>query len=125
MQRRIGRIRVARSDDSRLKDLPDPGSLEGLEDDPRALGLQLQDVVVLVNAGEIGLQLGEHFRGKTFLVDAGWPFAHGLERREKFRIEEPRSVGAIVRPTVLPSSMKGLSKLGEKMTWFPIRRATR
>ena len=34
VQRRIGRIRIARSEDSRLDDLADPGQLDGLEDDP-------------------------------------------------------------------------------------------
>jgi putative FmdB family regulatory protein len=38
VQRRIGRVRFAKSEDSRLDDLADPSSLEGLEDDPRALG---------------------------------------------------------------------------------------
>jgi hypothetical protein len=37
VQRRIGRIRFARSEDSRLEDFADPSNLEGLEDDPRAL----------------------------------------------------------------------------------------
>lgn len=37
VQRRIGRIRFARSEESRLEDFADPSSLEGLEDDPRAL----------------------------------------------------------------------------------------
>ena len=38
IQRRIGRIRFARSDDSRMEDFADPSSLEGLEDDPQSLG---------------------------------------------------------------------------------------
>ena len=42
IQRRIGRIRFARSEESRLDNLADPGSLEGLEDDPRALGRMMR-----------------------------------------------------------------------------------
>ncbi len=44
VQRRIGRIRVARSDDSRLENLADPSQLEGLEDDPRALGRMMREM---------------------------------------------------------------------------------
>jgi putative FmdB family regulatory protein len=44
VQRRIGRIRVARSDDSRMENLADPASLAGLEDDPRALGRMMRDM---------------------------------------------------------------------------------
>lgn len=41
VRRRIGRIRIARSEDSRLESISDGGeldNLEGLEEDPRALG---------------------------------------------------------------------------------------
>ncbi len=38
VKRRIGRIRVARSEESRLEDLADPGNLEGLDDDPKPWG---------------------------------------------------------------------------------------
>ncbi len=44
VQRRIGRIRVARSDESRLENMADPTSLEGLEDDPRALGRMMRQM---------------------------------------------------------------------------------
>jgi len=42
VQRRIGRIRVARSEDSRLESLVDPAALDGLEDDPKALGRMMR-----------------------------------------------------------------------------------
>lgn len=42
VQRRIGRIRFARSEESRLEDFADPSSLEGLEDDPRALARMMR-----------------------------------------------------------------------------------
>ena len=42
IQRKIGRIRIAKSEDSRMDDLAsdfsDPAALEGLDDDPKALG---------------------------------------------------------------------------------------
>lgn len=56
VQRRIGRIRFARSEDSRLEDLADPGSLEGLEDDPRALGRMMRKM-----SREMGEDMGPEF----------------------------------------------------------------
>jgi putative FmdB family regulatory protein len=40
--RKIGKVRIARSTDSDLTDLPDPSNLEGLEEDPRALGKMMR-----------------------------------------------------------------------------------
>jgi len=42
--RKIGKVRVTRSADSSLEDLPDPSSLEGLEEDPRALGRMMRQM---------------------------------------------------------------------------------
>lgn len=56
VQRRIGRIRVARSEDSRLDDYSDPSSLEGLEDDPKALGRMMRKM-----SNEMGEDLGPEF----------------------------------------------------------------
>lgn len=56
VQRRIGRVRVARSDDSRLEDMADPSALEGLEDDPRALGRMMRKM-----SSEMGEDLGPEF----------------------------------------------------------------
>lgn len=56
VQRRIGRIRVARSDESRLESLADPGNLAGLEDDPRALGRMMRQM-----KGELGEDMGDVF----------------------------------------------------------------
>lgn len=46
VHRRIGRVRIARSEDSRLEELAtdfgDPAALEGLEEDPRALGRMMR-----------------------------------------------------------------------------------
>jgi len=38
VRRRVGRVRIAKSEESRLESLADPSALEGLEDDPQALG---------------------------------------------------------------------------------------
>lgn len=56
VQRRIGRIRVARSDDSRMENLADPASLAGLEDDPRALGRMMRDM-----SREVGEEMPPEF----------------------------------------------------------------
>jgi putative FmdB family regulatory protein len=56
VQRRIGRVRVARSEENRLENLADPSNLEGLEDDPRALGRMMRQM-----SGEMGEDLGPEF----------------------------------------------------------------
>jgi hypothetical protein len=62
--RRINRIRIARSDESRLAEMGDPRNLEHLDDDPRALGQMMR------NAGD---QLGE---------DMGPEFSEVVDRLE-------------------------------------------
>jgi putative FmdB family regulatory protein len=56
VQRRIGRVRIARSEESRLEDLADPSSLEGLEDDPRSLGRMMRKM-----SSEMGEDMGPEF----------------------------------------------------------------
>jgi len=56
IQRRIGRVRVARSEESRLENLADPSNLAGLEDDPRALGHMMRQM-----GSEMGEDLGPEF----------------------------------------------------------------
>ncbi len=56
VQRRIGRIRVARTDDSRLESMADPSNLEGLEDDPRALGRMMRQM-----SHQVGEEMGPEF----------------------------------------------------------------
>ena len=41
---RIGRVRIARSDDSRLESMADSADLDGLEDDPRELGRMMRSM---------------------------------------------------------------------------------
>jgi putative FmdB family regulatory protein len=56
IQRRIGRVRVAKSEESRLENLADPSNLAGLEDDPRALGRMMRQM-----GSEMGEDLGPEF----------------------------------------------------------------
>lgn len=69
IQRRIGRIRFARSEDSRLEDLSDPSSLGGLEDDPKSLGRLMRKM-----KNEMGSEIGE---------EVGPEFDEVVDRLEK------------------------------------------
>ncbi len=66
VQRRIGRIRVARSEESRLENLADPSSLEGLEDDPRALGRMMRQM-----SSEVGEEMPPEFNEVVGRLEAG------------------------------------------------------
>ena len=66
IQRRIGRIRVAKSEESRLENLADPASLEGLEDDPKALGRMMRKM-----GNEMGEDLGPEFKDVVDRLEAG------------------------------------------------------
>ncbi len=66
VQRRIGRIRFARSEESRLEDLADPSQLEGLEDDPKALGQMMRRM-----SHEMGEELGPEFEEVVDRLESG------------------------------------------------------
>lgn len=66
VERRIGRVRVARSEESRLEDLADPGMLAGLEDDPKALGKVMRKM-----SNEMGEDLGPEFSEVIDRLEAG------------------------------------------------------
>ncbi len=66
VQRRIGRIRIARSEDSLMDDFADPAALEGLEDDPRALGHMMRKM-----GREMGEDLGPEFDEVVDRLEAG------------------------------------------------------
>ena len=66
VQRRIGRIRFARSEESRLESLADPSSLAGLEDDPKALGRMMRQM-----SGEMGEDMGPEFGEVIDRLEAG------------------------------------------------------
>jgi len=54
LKRRVGRVAVARSEGSRLDDLMAGDSLDGLEDDPRAMGRFMRQM-----SREMGEDLGD------------------------------------------------------------------
>jgi len=66
VQRRIERIRFARSEDSRLDDLADPSMLEGLEDDPRALGKMMRQM-----SREVGEDMGPELNEVIDRLESG------------------------------------------------------
>jgi putative FmdB family regulatory protein len=66
VRRRIGRVRVARSDESRLESMADPSSLAGLEDDPKALGRMMRQM-----SSEMGEEMGPEFDEVIDRLEAG------------------------------------------------------
>jgi putative FmdB family regulatory protein len=66
VQRRIGRIRIAKSEDSRLDALTDTSDLEGLENDPRALGKMMRKM-----SNEMGEDVGPEFNEVVDRLEAG------------------------------------------------------
>jgi len=66
VQRKIGRIRVARSDESRLESMADPSALAGLEDDPRALGRMMRQM-----SGQMGEDMGPEFDEVVKRLESG------------------------------------------------------
>ncbi len=65
-QRVIGRVRLARSEESRLESLADPANLDALEDDPRALGRMMRQM-----SGELGEDLGPEFHEVVDRLESG------------------------------------------------------
>lgn len=66
VQRRIGRIRIAKSEESRLDSLTDTSGLEGIEDDPRALGKMMRKM-----GNEMGEDVGPEFDEVVDRLEAG------------------------------------------------------
>ncbi len=66
VQRRIGRIRFARSEDSRLEDFDDPSAMDGLEDDPQAMGRMMRKM-----SREMGEEMGPEFDEVIDRLEAG------------------------------------------------------
>jgi len=64
--RLIGRIRIAKSDDSRMEDFSDPSSLEGLENDPVALGKMMRKM-----SGELGEDMPDEFNEVVGRLESG------------------------------------------------------
>lgn len=66
VQRRISRVRIARSEESRLDDLSDLDNLEGLEEDPRALGRMMRKM-----SQEFGEDMGPELNEVIDRLEAG------------------------------------------------------
>lgn len=66
VERRIGRIRIAKSEESRLDSLTDPSGLEGLENDPQALGRMMRKM-----GNEMGEDVGPEFDEVVDRLEAG------------------------------------------------------
>jgi putative FmdB family regulatory protein len=66
VQRRIGRIRIAKSEENRLDDLTDTTNLEGLENDPRALGKMMRKM-----SNEMGEDVGPEFNEVVDRLESG------------------------------------------------------
>lgn len=56
IQRMISKVRIAKSEDSRIEDMVDPSKLDGIEDDPKALGQLMRQM-----GRESGEELGPEF----------------------------------------------------------------
>lgn len=66
VQRRITRVRVARSEESRMESLADPSMLDGLEDDPKAMGRMMREM-----SHEMGEELGPEFDEVVDRLESG------------------------------------------------------
>jgi putative FmdB family regulatory protein len=56
VERRISKIRIAKSEESRIEAMVDPAQLSGIEDDPKALGRLMRQM-----EGEMGEEVGPEF----------------------------------------------------------------
>jgi putative FmdB family regulatory protein len=66
VQRQIGRIRIAHSEESRLEKLADPSNLAGLEDDPKALAKMMRQM-----GSELGEDMGSEYDEVLDRLDSG------------------------------------------------------
>jgi putative FmdB family regulatory protein len=64
--RRIGKVRFARSEESRLENMADFDNLEGLENDPQALGQMMRKM-----GHEMGEELGPEFNEVVDRLEKG------------------------------------------------------
>jgi hypothetical protein len=66
LKRRVGRVAVARSEESRLDNIMTDDSLAGLEDDPRAMGRFMREM-----SREMGEDLGDEFEEVAGRLEKG------------------------------------------------------
>ena len=70
VRRRLGRVRFARSQESRLDNLTDPSALDGIEDDPRAMAKLMRQMKSEMG-DEIGDDAGPEFDEVVNRLEAG------------------------------------------------------
>lgn len=66
VERRLARVRYARSEESRLNALADPASLAGIEDDPKAMGKMMRQM-----STEMGEDMGSEFNEVVSRLEKG------------------------------------------------------
>jgi putative FmdB family regulatory protein len=66
VQRRIERVRIAKSEETRLDALTDPSGLEGIENDPRSLGKMMRKM-----SNEMGEDVGPEFDEVVDRLESG------------------------------------------------------
>ncbi len=66
VRRRMTKVRIAKSEESRMESVMDPSSLEGLEDDPKALGQMMKKM-----GKEMGEDLPPEFDDVVDRLEAG------------------------------------------------------
>jgi putative FmdB family regulatory protein len=66
VQRKIGRIRVARSDANHLESIADPARLANLDEDPRSLGRMMRDM-----SSQVGEDMGPEFHEVVNRLESG------------------------------------------------------
>lgn len=66
VQRKIGRIRMARSDESRMETLADPSNLAGLDEDPKSLGRMMRQM-----SSQVGEEMGPEFDEVVKRLESG------------------------------------------------------
>ncbi|MEN6408398.1 MAG: FmdB family zinc ribbon protein [Anaerolineaceae bacterium] len=66
VQRKINRVRVARTEAQRLDRFSDTASLEGMDEDPRALGKMMREM-----SSEIGEDVGPEFNEVVSRLESG------------------------------------------------------
>lgn len=65
-QRVINRVRFARSEEAHLEDMADPSRLNGLEDDPKALGRMMRQM-----SSQVGEDMGPEFDEVVRRLESG------------------------------------------------------
>lgn len=66
IQRKIGKVRIGRSDESRLQSMADSDNLDRIDEDPRALGRMMRQM-----SSELGEDMGPEFHEVVNRLEKG------------------------------------------------------